>query len=156
SSQSIGPHSRASDRQLSKVLSTPHGITYPIIVQIDTAPRSWPQWGRMRSCPTVLLLGQKFQAACTRGTAQRKLHFHLASLPIPTDPPSMLQRQIRHLDHQRGLERNAHWRGRRLARADALQKVGHVQVGGVSESQLRLVRDRRLLLLALHVDLALL
>src|SRR5260370_8830683 len=67
---------------------------------------------------------------------------------IPLHPPSRLQRPIRELHHQRGLESLLHGRIRFPTRPYAIQKIPHVHFGGVVERSLE--RDRRFLRLRLR------
>src|ERR1039458_9308319 len=60
----------------------------------------------------------------------------------PAHAPPLLQGQVRHLHHQRGLKRQLHGSRRRLARAHAFQEVLHVQIGGPAEAFLRFLLDR--------------
>src|ERR1035437_9123413 len=66
----------------------------------------------------------------------------------PTDAPPLLQGQVRHLHHQRGLKRELHGSRRRLAGAHAFQEVLHVQIGGPAEAFFGFLLDRRLFLRA--------
>src|ERR1041385_1931706 len=55
---------------------------------------------------------------------------------VPPHPAPVLERQVGHLHHQRSLKREPHWRGRRFARAHALEKILYVEIGGPAEALL--------------------
>src|SRR5260370_12182415 len=106
----------------------------------------WIAFSRGASLPT-------FTRALTRYRILPLSHLDLARLMIPAHPPAMLQRQVRHLHHQRRLERNPHRRRRRLPRPHAVEEISDMQVRRVPKSPFRLLRDRRHFLRPFHVAL---